>query len=175
MPKYTQFMDPEERAEWALMLDESLNGSRQADQAAIDRLEVAMESAAASGRLWPQIVERQWLREGMRLTLQAYTKEQDTVLVGWQGRQVSKSARRGVRVVDEQTGRTSWQQKLFEQMTWEQFDGWRENNQTQIESLQINEVMASKIAALRVLAPESTGPQDAAEQIGTTLEAVLSA
>lgn len=172
MPAHTKYMDPDERAEWAEMLDESLNGSRQADQPAIDRLEAMLAQAERAGRVWPGVLQRQWLREGCRTALKDHAKAQARVEVAYNGRVVTKSARRGVRVIGPD-GTHQWQQKLFASMTWDEFDESRKLNLEQIESLRINEVAAQRIAALRVLVPDSTGPQDAADRLGTSLEAVL--
>jgi hypothetical protein len=46
-------------------------------------------------------------------------------------------------------------------------------NRNQIEGLEINETAAAKLAALRDRAPGSTGPGDAAKQLGTTIAAVV--
>jgi hypothetical protein len=170
----TKYLSPEEREEYASLLDDALNGSRQADVAAVDRMEQMLAQADRIGREWPALLYRYWQREGMRNALKAHAKAQSRALVAHDGRLVSKDTRRGV-LRETEDGRQSWQQVLFIDMTWDEFDQFRRRNADDIAALEINEVMAQKIDALRVLAPDSTGIGDACEQIGTTLEAVLAA
>jgi hypothetical protein len=168
-------LSPEERGEYAEMLDSALNGSRQADQPAIDRMESFMAQADRTGRDWPSLLYRYWQREGIRSALKAHAKSQSRALVAYNGNLITKDTRRGVTRWNPTAGREVWQQVLFEDMTWEELDQYRKRNAEQIESLRINEVMAVKLDALRVLAPESVGVKDACEQLGTSIETVLSA
>lgn len=169
-----KYLSPEERDEWAELLDASLNGQRQADWQAVGRLEAALVQADQAGRAWPDLVRRQWAREGMRIALKERLRSAATVQVGYDGRIVTKPARRGV-VVEREDGSSGWQQVLFEDMTWEELAQARDLNREQIRALTINDVVTSKLLALHALAPTSKGPRDACQQLGTSIEAVLSA
>lgn len=169
-----KYLSPEEREEYAALLDDALNGSRQADMAAIDRMERMVAQADRAGREWPALLYRQWYREGMRAALKEHAKAQSRALVSYQGRLVSKDTRRGV-LRETDSGQRAFQQVLFDDMSWSEFDEWRSRNADQIAALEINEVMAQKLDALRVLAPKSTGIGDACALLGTTVEAVLAA
>lgn len=172
MSGFIKYLSPEERAEWVEMLDEALSISGQADQAAIDAVEEALSQAERAGRTWPSFGQREWLREGVRVALRDRAKSRDRVLVSHGGALISKSARRGVTTTRED-GSRSWQQTLFSEMTWEQFDDFRNGNLAQIRALTVNETIAAKLDALRILAPDSTGPQDACDRLGTTIDEVL--
>jgi len=175
MAAIAQYLDPEEREEWDGMLADALEKSGgQSDQTAIDFVESAIGQAERAGRLWPELLRRQWDREGMRVALVQYAKAQATVLVAHDGKLIGKTARRGVRVTAP-SGRRVWQQTLFHQMTWPEFYQWRAINRNQIEALEINAGMAAKIADLHSQAPDSMGPQDACVALGTSLEEVLAA
>lgn len=167
-----KYLSPEERDEWKAALNDALDKSGQADLGAVDHLEEFVAQADRAGRNWPDVIRRHWHREGMRLALKVHLRSRRTVQVAYNGQIVSKPATRGVRVALED-GSLVWQQKLFESMTWEQLAQARSLNSEQIDSLTINEVLASKLSALKVLVPDSTGPKDACDQLGTTIEAVL--
>lgn len=170
----TKYLSPEERDEYAQILDDALNGSRQADMPAIDRMEQMLAQADRAGRAWPTLLYRYWQREGMRNALKAHAKAQSRALVAHDGRLISKDTRRGV-LRETEDGRQAWQQVLFVDMTWDEFEQYRQRNADDIAALQINEVMAKKIAALYDLVPDSFGPGDACARLGTTLEDVLAA
>jgi hypothetical protein len=174
MPAHDKYLSPEERAEYAQAIDDALNGSQQADVAAIDRLEDYMAQADRAGRQWPGLIYRQLIREGLRGVLKSRAKARSRILVDFRGQLVGKDARRGV-LVTGADGREVWQQKLFDQMTWDEFDQWERRNDEQITALEINRVMAQKIRALQMLVPDSSGPADACARLGTTLEDVLAA
>jgi hypothetical protein len=169
-----KYLSPEERREWECGLDDALDESGQADLASVDRLEGFIAEADRAGREWPDIIRRQWQREGMRLALKSRLKSRETVEVAYNGQVVTKPASRGVRVVLED-GAMVWQQRLFESMTWEELTQAQLLNREQINSLRINDAIAAKLIALQTLAPDSTGPKDACDQLGTTIDAVLAA
>lgn len=167
-------MSPDDRDEWEDLLEAALNGSRRADQAAVDRAVKALVAAERAGRNWPAMLKERMVRDSLRRALLGHAKAEAMVLVDYRGRAVAKTSRRGVltRLPD---GSREYQQKLWEHMSWDEFSAWSEMNESQISGLLVTRTAAKKLAALRTLAPESTGPGDAARQLGTSIEAVLSA
>lgn len=165
-------LPPEDRDEWEELVEAALNGSRRADQAAVDRAAKALLRAEGQGRNWPAILKERMVRDALRSALLSRAKAQAMVLVDYHGRPVAKTSRRGVltRLPD---GTREYQQEIWEHMTWDQFSAWSEMNESQISGLLVNRAAASKLAALRALAPQSTGPGDAARLLGTSLEVVL--
>jgi hypothetical protein len=160
-------LSPEERDQWADILDAALGDSRRVTPEAVAE---AAEALAAAP--WGGILQWQMIQDAVRVALLAHAKAQARVMVGHNGRLVGKTSLRGV-VTTTDDGRTEHQQVLWEEMTWAEFDRWRVMNAGQIEGLKINETAAAKLAALRDRAPGSTGPGDAAKQLGTTVAAVV--
>jgi hypothetical protein len=160
-------LSPEEREQWADILDAALGDSRRVTPEAVAE---AAEALAAAP--WGGILQWQMVQDAVRVAMLAHAKAQARVMVAHNGRLVGKTSLRGV-VTAAEDGRFEQQQMLWEEMTWPEFDTWRRMNAAQIEGLKINETAAAKLAALRDRAPGSTGPGDAAKQLGTTVAAVV--
>lgn len=169
-----KYLSEEERTEWRDLLNHALNGSRQANAAAIDRAVAAIQQADRAGRAWPDLLREQMVRDGLRSALKAFAKAESETTVNYNGTPLIKAARRGVRVTAAD-GSTSFVQKLLWDMTWQEIGAWSDSNEAQIRGLLSNRDMARKLEDLHRMVPRSTGPLDAAAQLGTTVEEVLAA
>lgn len=169
-----KYLSPDERDEWRRMLDAALNGTRQADNAAVDRAMAMLDQADRSGSPWPDLIREQAVRAMLRSELKAYAKAEAATVVTVNGRALVKSQRRGVRVASAD-GSLVHQQKLFMDMSWDELGTWIATTESQVRGLLDNREMARKLLDLQRMVPRSTGPADAAGQLGTTVEAVLAA
>lgn len=161
-------LSPDERAEYDALMSEALNGSRSADVAAVDRAEAALVSAEQAGRDWPSIIMRMAMREQLRVELKSIAKRESMVSVDYHGRIVAKTSRRGVSGRDD-AGERYHQQKLIEDMTWQEFGEWVALNDAQIKGLEVNRHMALKLQTLRTSYPDSATVGDALAAAGVTL------
>ena len=165
-------LSPDERAEWSALLSDALNGSRSADAAAVTRAEAALADAQRAGCDWPAIVTRQMVRAQLRLQLKGVAKSESMVSVSYNGRIVAKTARRGVRARDA-AGVQYHQQKLIEDMTWDEFDEWAAMNDAQINGLLVNRHMAKLLMRLHQSHATAATVRDALKAADTTLDELL--
>jgi hypothetical protein len=165
-------LSPEERVELDSLLSSALNGSRNADPAAVDRAEAALVSAEQSGREWPSIVMRQAMRAQLQVELKSIAKDESMAMVDYQGRLIAKTLRRGVKRRNSD-GSMSWQQALINEMSWPEFVNWIDMNAAQIEGLRVNQAMADQLLPLREKFPDSVGPGDACSRLGVSIEDYL--
>lgn len=169
-----KYLSPDERDGWHELLNAALNGSRQADTAAIDRAMAMLDQADRAGQPWPDLVREQIVRDGLRAALKAYAKAEAATVVVYNGSPIIRTARRGVRSRDA-AGVVAYEQKLLWEMDWAEVGAWADANEAQIRGLLATRDMARKLKDLHRMAPRSTGPADAAAQLGTTVEKVLAA
>ena len=168
----TNYLSPDERDAWRALLDDALNGSRQADPAAVGRAMAALDQADRAGAEWPTLIRAQAVRTVLQAELKRYAKAEAMTAVTYNGTPLVRTARRGVRQ-QAADGSTTYEQKLLWDMDWPEVDTWAASNESQIHGLLANRDIARKLQDLRRMAPRSTGPADAASQLGTTVEAVL--
>ncbi len=174
MPVNWKSLSIEEREEFRNLMSEALNGSRQSDAPAVMRAIAAVDGADGAGRTWPDEIRRQALYQLLQGELKRIAKEESMVSVDYNGRPVQKTARRGVaeRQVD---GTIQRQQKLWTDMTWEQFEAWSAMNDAQIDGLMVNRHAAAKLRTLHEQFPDSETVGDALAEIGVTLDEFLAA
>lgn len=85
------------------------------------------------------------------------------------GRLLNKPAKVGVRTVSD-SGAESNQRALITTITWHQLRAVRTNRSAQQRSAAETIAMIDRLLELYELAPESTGPQDAADILGISLD-----
>jgi len=162
----------DERIEWQQLLSDALNGDRQATEMAVSRALHMMDQAERAGRQWPEEVRRQAVRASLKDSLKAQAKSEDSVLVDYHGRLVAKDRRRGVRTLVE-GGKRVFQQRLIDEMTWDEFETWASMNNEQIEGLLVNREVANALAALHVKYPETETVSEALALDGISLDDLL--
>jgi hypothetical protein len=165
-------LSPEERGEWSKLLSDALNGSRRVDAAAIDRAELAVREAERKRLPWVGLVLRAILREGLRKRLSRLSKSEAVVLMANNGSPVATTTRIGVR--RRRSGGVSEPTlEALSVVTWEQVEAWLTMIESQVAAALVNRAKAAKLLTLHKRFPDSIGPGDACEQLGTTVEAFL--
>lgn len=155
--------------EWQEILSGALNGSRRVDDAAVHRAEDALAEYPDA-----RLVERAYVLGGIRRDMNKISKREAVVLVNHNGTGVTKSIRLGVPRRREDGTREA-QQVLIHEMTWGELANWLAMIQTNISALIVNEAMASRLLELRDQYPDTVGPAEACERMGTTIEGFLAA
>lgn len=157
-----------ERDELNDALSEALNGSRKPSRESARRAIELIEAADAAGRTWPSVVRDEALERYCFNSQKSISKREAVVLVSHDGRVIGKTVRVG-RKVARPDGSTAFDQALFSEMSWDEVAQWARLILTQIDGLQANLSMVNRTFELRVRAPESFGPGDAAAALGTTV------
>jgi hypothetical protein len=155
--------------DWDEVLSESLNGTRVVNDAAIDRAESALAEFDLA-----RIVERIYIRNGIRNDLKRITKNENRVLVNYNGTGHSKAAMLGTRRRQDD-GTIVYQTEAIHVMSWAQLEEWRQQRSSQVDTERINVHMANTLLSLRDQFPDSLGPADACELLGVTVEEFLAA
>lgn len=162
---------PEEREEFEALLDEVVSSSRDTTE----RLNLAdrlLNDAVQAHRPWAAEVQASCRREGLAREIKRH-QDRQRVSVAYDGRILSVPAVQARRVVATD-GAVSYQRELIELWTWDQLIEKR------TEAIRAKATYSDKVAhydrllALRVLAPESKSPDDAAQQLGIDLDYWLS-
>ena len=167
-------INPDDRREIDELLSEALNGSRRTDGASIGRFLSAVSAADRAGRDWPDALRDLALWEWTQRQQTAIGKRESVVLIDHGGRKVGKATRVGKRVRSED-GTHGFQQSLIADMTWDELNEWGALIASQMEGLAANSTMVKRLKALHHQMPDTAGPREACERLGTTVEEFLSA
>lgn len=162
----------DDRAEVDDLLSEALNGSRQTDADSIARFMASLESADRAGRHWPDDVRALALWEWTQRRQTSIAKRESVVLIDHGGRRVGKATRVGKRVRSD-NGEQGFQQSLIADMSWDELQEWAALIDSQIEGLSANQTMVKRLEQLHAQMPDTVGPREACERIGTTVEEYL--
>lgn len=161
---------PEEREEFDELLAEVVAATRDTT----DRLNLAdklLNDAIQAHRPWASEVEASCRREGLGREIKRY-QDRQRVAVAYDGRILSVPAVQARKVVADD-GVVTYQRELIELWTWDQLFEKRG------EAIKAQATYSEKVAhydrllALRVLAPDSKSPSEAAQQLGIELDAWL--
>lgn len=166
----TASWSPEERAEWEDLL-EQVTQEAESTGDAVDMLKQLVRDAVQAQRFWANDVEDAALRTGLRSLVNAYKKRQ-RVLVSYQGELLNKARAIGVKHVAED-GSTWHAQPLIDVMTWDQLREKRREYLTQIRAYTSNVAEMDQLLALQEICPGAATPQEACEQLGTTVDEYL--
>lgn len=162
---------PEERDEYEALLAE-IAAETTDTRERLDRFEHKLADAIQAHRPWATEVERACRRFGMGKELSRF-EARNRALVSHDGRVLSLPAIQARRVTTTD-GDVTYQRELIEVWTWQQIQDKR------AEALRAGQTYTEKVAhydrllALRVLAPESKTPREAAESAGLDLDDFLS-
>lgn len=157
---------PEERDEFEEMLAVVVASSSDTT----DRLDLAerlLNDAVQAHRPWATEVQRSALREGLAREVKRH-QDRERVPVAYDGRVLSLPAVQARRVVSS-AGAVSYQRELIELWSWAELHAKRG------EAIQASKTYDEKVAhydrllMLQVLAPDSTTPAEAADQLGVKI------
>jgi hypothetical protein len=160
---------PGEREEYDALLAEIVAQSKDSTER-LDLFEAKLADAIQAHRPWASEVERACLRFGMGKEISRY-QDRERALVSHDGRVLSLPAVQARRVIDGT--RVTYQRELIELWTWDQLVDKR------IEAIKAQDTYSEKVAhydrllALRVRAPQSKTPADAARILGLDLDEYL--
>jgi len=162
---------PEERDEYEDLLGE-IAGATNVSSERLDLFEHKLLDAVQAHRPWATEVERACRRFGMGKEISRF-EGRNRALVAHDGRVLSMPAIQARQVVAAD-GQVEYQRELIELWSWDQIATKR------LEALKAAHTYTDKVAhydrllALRVLAPESDSPADAAKTAGVDLDDFLS-
>lgn len=167
------FLAPPERVMWNELQDHALEVTGGDARAAVELVRTWLVDAEQAGHPWPRAIIDRCIADGIHRRLVHYGKRVSVAMVAYNGKVVAKATRVGRRRRDPETGRLYFQQTLFEDFSWAELDGWLRMIQGQIEGLRVDVHMAEKLADLKARYPDSYGPAEACEQMGTTIDRYL--
>jgi hypothetical protein len=168
-----KYLSPEERAEFAAILDEARSLPAPGDR--IDHVQRCVDDAEQARRPWASIAQREAAREGWAKALKARDDELLKVAVlSHDGEVLTKPRKVGTRKVDAATGEAHRQRSLLELMTWDELDAKLEHYVRSRRSYEELIAVVRRHLELRDLAPEASTPAQAADQLGVDLDAWLS-
>lgn len=167
-----KYMSIEERAEYATLVDEVLNGDRTVDDGKVQRYRNGLVDAVKAQRAWAEMVLLQAQMDGLRKDLKQKSKDEAVAIVAYDGRLVGKTMRAGRRRRDDQ-GRVTFQQALLQDFSWNELTEWLDMISAQIGALLVNKHIADRLLTLREKFPETHGPAEACALLGTTVETYL--
>jgi hypothetical protein len=132
-----------------------------------------IDDAVQAHRVFARDAHREALTRGYLSIFKGWQKsQQKPVVVAHDGQLLNKPRVIGTnRARDD--GSVYYQQTMFDFMTWEELAKKRYEYLTQIRAYRGNVATVDKLLALRELAPNANTPAQAAEVVGTTLEAWL--
>ena len=162
----------DEREEIDTLLSEALNGSRSTDAASIGRFLAAVAAAERAGRVWPQVLRDLALWEWTHTAQKSIAKRESVVFFDHAGRTVGKATRVGKRVRRDD-GAQGFQQALIADMTWDELSAWGDLIRAQIDGLAPNLSIVQRLQGLHQRMPNTHGPGEACELLGTTVEEFL--
>lgn len=161
---------PEERDEYEALLGEIVEESRDSRER-LDLFEHKLLDAIQAHRPWASEVERACRRFGMGKEISRF-EARDRALVSYDGRVLNLPAKQARKVIDTE-GSVSYQRELIELWPWDDIAAKR------TEALMAQRTYSDKVAhydrllALRVMAPDSKTPREAAESLGLDLDEFL--
>lgn len=162
----------DERDRLEEILTESLDACHEDDKAATN---VALRKLASEPGMWVATLRDQAFKRSVQIELKNLAKSRHKVIVPWNGASVVKTQLRAVTRRDEDSGKSFQQQELISLMTWEEFDEWAGSVFIGLTSWKVNATIATKVARLRDLYPESKSVPEALKLHGMSLEAYLEA
>lgn len=157
---------------WAVVrpiLSDTLNGSRRPGPDSVARFLARFRAAQAQGMAWPDALQEEALRRLVLDEQKRIAKEESVVTIEHAGRPVRKSTRVGARKRGPETGVEHFEQLTFADMAWPEVFAWEELIKSQIDGLRANRTMVARLKQLQARVPDSTGPGDAAQRLGTTV------
>lgn len=159
-----------ERAEYEALLAEiaaQTNDSRER----LDLFEHKLLDAIQAHRPWASEVERACRRFGMGKEISRF-EGRNRALVAYDGRVLSLPAIQARRVKTA-SGEVAYQRELLQAWTWQQIEEKRTEALTAQRTYDDKVAHYDRLLSLRVMAPESTSPADAAEKLGLDLDEFL--
>lgn len=166
----TSSWSPEERAEWDDLL-EQVTQETESTGDAVDMLKGLVRDAVQAQRFWANDIEDAALRTGLRSLINAY-KKRHRVFVSYRGELLNKARAIGVKHVAED-GSTWHAQPLIDVMTWDQIREKRRAYLAQLRAYTSNVAEMDQLLALQEMCPGAVTPQEACEQLGTTVDEYL--
>jgi hypothetical protein len=161
---------PEEREEYEALLAEIVEATKDTTDR-LDLFEHKLLDAVQAHRPWASEVERACRRFGMGKEIARF-EARNRALVSHDGRVLSLPAVQARKSVSA-SGEVSFQRELIQLWTWDEITAKR------TEALKAQRTYSDKVAhydrllALKVLAPDSTTPSDAADQLGLDIDEFL--
>lgn len=161
---------PEEREEYEALLAE-IAGQTNDSRERLDLFEHKLLDAIQAHRPWASEVDRACRRFGMGKEISRF-EARNRALVSHDGQVLSLPAiqSRRIAVAD---GSVSYQRELIELWTWQQIEHKRTEALTAQRTYDHKVAHYDRLLSLRVMAPESTSPADAAEKLGLDLDEFL--
>lgn len=160
----------DERDRLEEILTGSLDACNEDDKAATV---VALRKLAAESGMWVATLRDQAFKRSVQIELKNLAKSRHKIIVPWNGASVVKTQMRAVTRRDTETGKSSQQQSLISVMTWDEFNEWAATVFIGLTSWKVNATIATKVAHLRDLYPESKSVPEALKLHGTSLDEYL--
>lgn len=160
----------EERREFDEVLERVVASSRNGHER-VDLFDSLLNDALQAHRVWAHDIDRHARRDGLAAEIRRY-QDRNRALMSHLG-ELLNLPRVQARRIRSDDGDVFYQRELIELFSWEQLAEKR------TEALKARGTYTQKVAhydrlmALRDLAPESATPAEAAEMLGTTIEAWL--
>jgi hypothetical protein len=169
-------LSPEEREEYDALIykagyDES--GNRRPSGEIGDRMHNLLRDAVKAGHSWARYVIDDDARQGHLSRFKRWDKVRAPMEVNHQSVIVKRSAVMGVKRRDAETGALYHQLALYGEMTWPEVVGVMEASQVRIASERITVGTCTKLLALRLRCPDSSGPTDACTRLGLDMRDYL--
>lgn len=172
----TKYLSPDERPEHdALMLQAGYDphtGKAYPTWQIKENLDQLTRDAVQAGRRSFEYIREDATRDGLLAHWNAWNRERNSIRARVNNQEVRASGSRGT-VQRDDDGRAVHQRLTWIQMSWEEVLEQGQGAATRIAAEQITRSIVAKLTELRDRVPDSTGPADAAERMGTTVEAWL--
>ncbi len=138
-----------------------------------ERLVELIEDGVQAQRLWARDLLSQFVQRGAESELKTWRKRtQRVVAIAHDGRVLNRPRVVGV-VRQADDGARFSDQTLYDFLTWEQIEEVRAGHLRQISAYRDNVYIESLLLELRELAPGTATPGEAADRLGTTVDAWL--
>lgn len=161
---------PDERDEYEALLGEIVAETTDTRER-LDLFEHKLLDAIQAQRPWAGEVERACRRFGMGKEVSRY-EARNRALVSHDGRVLSLPAVQARKVTTTE-GEVTYQRELIEVWTWQQIEDKRAEALKAARTYNDKVAHYDRLLALRVLAPESASPSDAAKTAGVDLDEFL--
>lgn len=100
---------------------------------------------------------------------------QERMLVAFNGQIIAKARRKGRKQRNQADGSSTWQRTLFDDFSWSELEEFLQSAIGRAAAEQVNIASARKLLVLKERAPDTYGPQEASERLGTSIDEVLAA
>lgn len=131
-----------------------------------------VDDAVQAHEFFARDVEADFRQRGASAQLKAWRKRQQTVVVSYEGKLLTKPRTIGTRRTDAD-GRTYATQELFDFNTWDEIEAKVREYIKQAQAYSVNIAIGTRLLELRDAAPGAATPAEAVVQLGTTIEAWL--